>query len=76
MIPGWIHTPLAGRAIDNDPTGAAIRAKTPDPRGYGYPEDMVGLCIFLASRASDFVTGVSIPVDGGFAVSMAPNAGL
>jgi NAD(P)-dependent dehydrogenase (short-subunit alcohol dehydrogenase family) len=76
VIPGWIHTDLAGPAIDREPTGSAIKAKTPNPRGFGLPEDMAGLTILLASRASDFVTGKSIPVDGGFAISIAPRAGL
>jgi 2-deoxy-D-gluconate 3-dehydrogenase len=32
------------------------------------PEDLAGVGVFLASRASDFVTGAAIPVDGGFSV--------
>ena len=76
VIPGWIHSDLAGPAIDHPVIGGAIKAKTPDPRGYGFPEDMAGLTIFLASKSSDFITGQSIAVDGGFSVSMAPRAGL
>ena len=34
---------------------------------WGVPEDLAGVAVFLASPASDFVTGAAIPVDGGFA---------
>jgi 2-deoxy-D-gluconate 3-dehydrogenase len=46
-----------------------VKARTPAGR-WGEPEDMAGTAIFLASRASDFLTGAAIPVDGGFAVKV------
>jgi NAD(P)-dependent dehydrogenase (short-subunit alcohol dehydrogenase family) len=50
------------------PRGQAIIARTPFGR-FGEPEELVGATLFLASRkASGFVTGVSIPVDGGYLV--------
>ena len=76
ILPGWIKTPLAQPAIQHPIVGKAIRQKTPGHKAYGYPEDIVGLAIFLASRASNFVTGQSIAVDGGFSTSMLPHAGL
>jgi len=45
-------------------------------KGFGYPEDLAGCAFFLASKASDFVTGQSIAVDGGFSTSMLPHAWL
>jgi 2-deoxy-D-gluconate 3-dehydrogenase len=33
---------------------------------WGTPEDLAGLAVFLASPASDFITGAAIPVDGGY----------
>jgi 2-dehydro-3-deoxy-D-gluconate 5-dehydrogenase len=43
-----------------------VLARTPAGR-WGVPEDLAGVAVFLASPASDFVTGTAIPVDGGFA---------
>ena len=45
-----------------------ILARTPAAR-WGTPEDLAGIAVFLASRASDFVTGTAIPVDGGYAAA-------
>jgi len=45
--------------------GESIIKHTPMAR-FGDPEDLIGVCIWLASDASKFVTGVVIPVDGGF----------
>ena len=44
---------------------AAVLARTPADR-WGLPEDLAGIAVFLASHSSDFVTGVAIPVDGGY----------
>jgi len=45
----------------------AILSPTPANR-WGRPEDLMGAAVFLASAASDFITGVTMPVDGGFAI--------
>ncbi|MCM8821484.1 MAG: SDR family oxidoreductase [Candidatus Omnitrophica bacterium] len=45
--------------------GQTIIQHTPAGR-FGEPEDLIGACIWLASKASKFVTGVVVPVDGGF----------
>jgi len=53
---------------DYTPRGQAIIARTPFGR-FGTPQELVGATLFLASRkASGFVTGVSIPVDGGYLI--------
>ena len=44
-----------------------ILARTPAGR-WGMPEDHGGAAVFLASSASDFVTGITIPVDGGYRI--------
>jgi 2-deoxy-D-gluconate 3-dehydrogenase len=42
-----------------------VLARTPAGR-WGAPEDLAGVAVFLSSSSSDFVTGVAIPVDGGY----------
>jgi len=66
VLPGWIDTDLTKRAR-KDVTGLEERvtARTPEGR-WGVPNDFAGIAVFLASPASDFVTGTAIPVDGGF----------
>ncbi len=45
--------------------GASIISHTPMER-FGKPEDLIGVCIWLASDASKFVSGIVVPIDGGF----------
>jgi 2-deoxy-D-gluconate 3-dehydrogenase len=52
----------------NSPLFEFVRRKTP-ARRWGSPEDMIGAAVFLASEASSFVTGVALPVDGGYSVT-------
>jgi 2-deoxy-D-gluconate 3-dehydrogenase len=66
VLPGWFETELT-RGTRASPRGDEIR-RTPTGR-WGEPVDLVGPAIFLASPASDFVTGVALAVDGGYAVS-------
>ena len=68
VLPGWIDTALTRRARDEvSGLHERVLARTPAGR-WGTPEDMAGIAVFLCSRASDFVTGTAIPVDGGYAV--------
>ena len=67
ILPGWINTGLSKTAKKNVPgLEERVVARTPAGR-WGEPEDLIGTAVFLASRASDFVTGTAIPVDGGYA---------
>lgn len=69
ILPGWINTDLSVNAKKKDPgLEQRICARTPAGR-WGDPADIAGTAVFLASRASDFVTGTAIPVDGGYAVA-------
>jgi 2-deoxy-D-gluconate 3-dehydrogenase len=69
VLPGWIDTALTRQArIDIPELDARVHARTPAGR-WGAPDDHKGVAVFLASAASDFVTGASIPVDGGYAIS-------
>ncbi|MEZ5832435.1 MAG: glucose 1-dehydrogenase [Dongiaceae bacterium] len=69
IVPGWIDTDLTV-AMRQVVPGLSERVMPRVPAGrWGKPEDFAGVAIFLASRASDFVTGEGIVVDGGFLVS-------
>jgi NAD(P)-dependent dehydrogenase (short-subunit alcohol dehydrogenase family) len=68
VAPGWIATPLT-QALQDDPARSGpIVARTPLGR-WGTPEDVAGPVLFLASDAARFVTGVVLPVDGGYLIS-------
>jgi len=68
VAPGWIATPLT-QALQDDPARSApILARTPLGR-WGTPQDVAGPVLFLASDAARFVTGVVLPVDGGYLIS-------
>jgi 2-dehydro-3-deoxy-D-gluconate 5-dehydrogenase len=70
VLPGWIDTDLTKRARQQV-QGLHQRVADRTPAGrWGTPDDMAGVAAFLASPASDFVTGAAIPVDGGYSVGM------
>jgi 2-deoxy-D-gluconate 3-dehydrogenase len=67
VLPGWIDTDLTRRARQEIPgLNENVLRRTPAGR-WGTIDDMAGVAVFLASPASDFVTGAAIPVDGGYA---------
>jgi 2-deoxy-D-gluconate 3-dehydrogenase len=68
ILPGWIDTDLTKRAR-SEIAGLHERvlARTPAAR-WGAIDDFAGIAVFLASPASDFVTGSAIPIDGGFSI--------
>jgi 2-deoxy-D-gluconate 3-dehydrogenase len=68
ILPGWIDTALTRKArVDMPALNANVLARTPQGR-WGDPADFEGVAAFLASDAASFLTGVAIPVDGGFSV--------
>ena len=68
VAPGWIETALTGPLREDPARSAAIVARTPLGR-WGRPEDVGGAVVFLCSDAAAFVTGVVLPVDGGYAIA-------
>ncbi len=66
IAPGWIETDMTARAR-RSPMNDAILARTPANR-WGQPDEISGAAVFLASRAADFITGVTLPVDGGYSI--------
>ncbi len=63
IAPGPFESKMMAETLRN--SGAGIRASNPLGR-IGEPSDMAGTAIFLASKASAYITGMVIPVDGGF----------
>jgi 2-dehydro-3-deoxy-D-gluconate 5-dehydrogenase len=75
ILPDWFETNLT-RGMPGSRLGEQIRRKTPAGR-WGELDDLVGPVVFLASPASDFITGAALPVDGGYLVAdrFRPNDG-
>jgi 2-dehydro-3-deoxy-D-gluconate 5-dehydrogenase len=68
LIPGWIRTDMTAPVERIEAFHRSIVQRTPAGR-FGEPAELAGAAIFLASRASDFVTGIVLPVDGGYAAA-------
>ncbi|MGW0313079.1 SDR family NAD(P)-dependent oxidoreductase [Streptomyces flavidovirens] len=67
LVPGFVMTPLNARLSSDPEKVAALAARTMVGRN-GLAEDFAGAAVFLASRASGYVTGQSIFIDGGLSV--------
>jgi NAD(P)-dependent dehydrogenase (short-subunit alcohol dehydrogenase family) len=65
LCPGFVPTPLNAEVAADPVRSAALAARTHMGRN-GEPSDFAGVAVFLASAASDYVTGQTIYVDGGF----------
>ena len=71
VAPGWIATEMTAMARDNpdwSEFNKMILARTPAGR-WGEADEIAGAAVFLASAAADFITGVTLPVDGGYSIS-------
>jgi 2-dehydro-3-deoxy-D-gluconate 5-dehydrogenase len=71
IAPGWVATDMTTAARQNADWAdfnRMIVARTPAHR-WGEPDEMAGAAVFLASAAADFITGVTLPVDGGYSIS-------
>jgi gluconate 5-dehydrogenase len=65
IAPGWIETEMSRKALDGDPARKAkILGRTPMAK-LGQPADIGWAAVYLTSPAAAFVTGVTLPVDGG-----------
>ncbi|BET69504.1 SDR family NAD(P)-dependent oxidoreductase [Opitutales bacterium ASA1] len=68
IAPGWIETEMSRKAMEGDPARKSkILGRTPAAK-FGLPEDIGWAAVYLASPAARFVTGVTLPVDGGASV--------
>jgi NAD(P)-dependent dehydrogenase (short-subunit alcohol dehydrogenase family) len=68
IAPGVFRTALNAQLLDGTERGKELRMRTPLKR-FGQVEELVGVCVFLASDAASFVNGQVIAVDGGFLAS-------
>jgi 2-deoxy-D-gluconate 3-dehydrogenase len=68
VLPGWIDTDLTRRGREQIPgLNENVLRRTPAGR-WGTIDDLRGIAVFLASPASDFITGAAIAVDGGYSI--------
>jgi 2-deoxy-D-gluconate 3-dehydrogenase len=70
VLPGWVDTDLTRRGRTEIPgLDQKVLAGTPAGR-WGRIDDFAGIAVFLASAASDFLTGAAIPLDGGYSTQL------
>lgn len=67
IAPGYMDTEMNVKLVNDPERNREILSRIPAGR-WGTPDDMKGIAIFLASRASDYLSGAVIPVDGGYLV--------
>jgi len=70
VLPGWINTDLTVAARQQVPNlEENVLKRTPAGR-WGSPDDFQGIAAFLASSASDYISGAVITVDGGYSIQL------
>lgn len=65
IAPGYMATQLNTALLADEKRSAEILSRIPQGR-WGTPDDLKGITVFLASAASDYVNGITIPIDGGY----------
>lgn len=68
IAPGWIFSAMSQKALDNDPDRKARVLGRIQMGRMGAPEDIGWAAVYLSSPAASYVTGVTLPVDGGASV--------
>jgi len=68
IAPGWIETEMSKKAMDGDPERKnRILSRTP-MASFGTADDVGWAAVYLSSKAASFITGVTLPVDGGISI--------
>jgi len=65
IAPGYMDTPINTSLVNDPVRSKEVLVRIPKGR-WGVPDDLAGTAVFLASQASDYITGTIIPVDGGY----------
>jgi NAD(P)-dependent dehydrogenase (short-subunit alcohol dehydrogenase family) len=65
LCPGWFPSEMTAEMDGDEASGRFIRSNSPIPR-MGHAHELDGALLLLASRASTFITGQSVVVDGGW----------
>jgi NAD(P)-dependent dehydrogenase (short-subunit alcohol dehydrogenase family) len=66
VSPGVVITPMSQSSFYSQNEDSLNQVKSRHPLGLGLPEDVAGACVFLLSDAARWITGVDLPVDGGY----------
>lgn len=69
LAPGLVDTPMATRAVQDPAIGHFLTSKQPLGPGPGKPEDCAAAAVFLCSDEAHFITGIVLPIDGGWCIS-------
>lgn len=69
LAPGLIDTPMSSRATSDPTIVQFLQTKQPLAHGPGRPEDCAAAAVFLCSDAARLITGIVLPIDGGWCVS-------
>ena len=70
IAPGWIFSEMSSKALDSDPARKAKVMSRIQMGRMGQPEDIGNAAVFLCSPAAGYITGVTLPVDGGAVVAL------
>jgi NAD(P)-dependent dehydrogenase (short-subunit alcohol dehydrogenase family) len=68
IAPGWIYSEMTQKALDNDPDRKARVFSRIQMGRMGQPEDIGWAAVYLCSPVAAYITGVTLPVDGGAVV--------
>jgi NAD(P)-dependent dehydrogenase (short-subunit alcohol dehydrogenase family) len=67
VCPGFVATPMLDRLLGGDAAVAARFAAAQPIGRYAAPEEIAGAVVWLLSEAASYVTGLAMPIDGGYA---------